>query len=235
MTLPRTGGRADGARADGVPTAGVPAKGLADVVAPRPSTRRDVPFSGHIVDVVRDDVDLGAAGTVLREYVVHPGAVAIVALDDDGRVALVDQYRHPVRSVLWEIPAGLLDQPGEDPRLAAARELAEEADLRAGRWHVLADFLTSPGISNEALRVFLARDLSPVPEAERHVRGEEELSMQVRWVRLDDAVAGVLAGTLHNPSTIVGALAAHAARSKGWEGLRPADAPWPYQPGTLPR
>lgn len=213
----------DGAR-------GVPA----DVVAPRPVTRRDVPFSGRIVDVVQDDVDLGEAGTVLREYIDHPGAVAIVALDDEDRVALVDQYRHPVRSVLWEFPAGLLDQPGEDAQVAAARELAEEADLRAGRWHVLADFLTSPGISNESLRVFLARNLDPVPEGERHVRGEEELAMQVRWVPLDDVVAAVLAGRLHNPSTVVGALAAVAARDRGWSGLRPADAPWPYQPGTLP-
>ena len=204
---------------------------LEDVVAPRPSTRRDVPFSGHIVDVVRDDVDLGDAGTVLREYIEHPGAVAVVALDDDGRVALVDQFRHPVRSVLWEVPAGLLDKPGEDPRLAAERELAEEADLRAGRWDVLADFLTSPGISNEALRVFLARDLSPVPEAERYERGEEELAMQLRWLPLDDVVAKVLDGSLHNPSTVVGALAAFAARASGWATLRPADAPWQYQPG----
>ncbi|QAY70693.1 NUDIX domain-containing protein [Xylanimonas protaetiae] len=209
---------------------------LSDVVAPRPAVRRDdVAYSGRIIDVVRDDVDLGDAGTAMREYVDHPGAVAIVALDDDGRVALVNQYRHPVRSVLWEIPAGLLDVDGEDAQRAAARELAEEADLRAGRWDVLADFLTSPGISNEALRVFLARDLSPVPEAERHVRTEEEAGMELRWAPLDDVVARVLDGSLHNPSTIVGALAAFAARAGGWAALRPADAPWPYRRDALPR
>ncbi|QAY62382.1 NUDIX hydrolase [Xylanimonas allomyrinae] len=208
---------------------------LHDVVAPRPATRRDGAFAGRIFDVVREDVDLGDAGTVLREYVDHPGAVAIVALDADDNVALVDQYRHPVRSVLWEIPAGLLDVEGEDAQLAAARELAEEADLRAGRWDVLVDFLTSPGGSNEALRVFLARDLTSVPEAERHVRTDEEAAMQVRWVPLDEVVAGVLDGSLHNPSTAVGALAAAAARAGGWDALRPADAPWPYRRGALPR
>ncbi len=171
----------------------------------------------------------------MREYVDHPGAVAVVALDDDGRVALVNQYRHPVRSVLWEIPAGLLDVEGEDAQLAAARELAEEADLRAARWDVLADFLTSPGISNEALRVFLARDLSPVPEAERHERTEEEAGMELRWVPLDEVVERVLDGSLHNPSTIVGAMSAFAARAGGWASLRPADAPWPYRRGALPR
>ncbi|WP_425954146.1 NUDIX domain-containing protein [Xylanimonas sp. McL0601] len=208
---------------------------LSDAVAPRPSSRRDGTFTGRIFDVVREDVDLGDAGTVLREYVDHPGAVAIVALDADGNVALVDQYRHPVRSVLWEIPAGLLDVEGEDAQRAAARELAEEADLRAERWDVLADFLTSPGGSNEALRVFLARELTPVPEAERHVRTDEEAAMQVRWAPLDDVVAAVLDGSLHNPSTVVGALAAFAARAGGWSALRPADAPWPYRRGALPR
>nr|WP_242608069.1 NUDIX hydrolase [Xylanibacterium ulmi] len=208
---------------------------LHDVVAPRPWSRRDDAFRGRIFDVVRDDVDLGEAGTVLREYVDHPGAVAVVALDDDGNVALIDQYRHPVRSVLWEIPAGLLDVEGEDAQVAAARELAEEADLRAARWDVLTDFLTSPGSSNEALRVFLARDLTPVPQAERHVRTDEEAAMQVRWAPLDEVVACVLDGSLHNPSTVVGALAAAAARASGWAALRPADAPWPYRRGVLPR
>ena len=207
---------------------------LSDVVDPRPATRRGEGFAGRIFDVVVDDVDLGEAGTVTREYVDHPGAVAVVALDDDGRVALLDQYRHPVRSVLWEIPAGLLDVAGEPAVVAAARELAEEADLRAGRWDVLADFLTSPGGSNEALRVFLARDLSPVPAAERHVRTDEEAAMQVRWVPLDEVVARVLDGSLHNPSTVVGALSAFAAREGAWTALRPVDAPWPYRKGTLP-
>ena len=186
-----------------------------------------------------DDVDLGAAGCARREYLVHPGAVAVLALDADGQVALVNQYRHAVRSKLWEIPAGLLDHGGEGPLAGAQRELAEEADLIAGRWDVLADFLCSPGITDESIRVYLARDLSPVPEGERFERTEEEAEFEVRWVPLDDVVGAIAAGRLHSPSLVVAALAARTAwRSgeadgEGWVGLRPGDAPWPFQPGTF--
>ncbi|MBC7290065.1 MAG: NUDIX hydrolase [Actinotalea sp.] len=176
-------------------------------------------------DVVRDTVDLGEPGTVRREYLRHPGAVSVIALDDQDRVLLLRQYRHPVRQELWEPPAGLLDVPGEPLQVAAARELAEEADLVAGRWWTLADYCSSPGGSDEALRVFLARDLTPVPEHARHTREAEEHGMPARWVPLDEAVGAVLAGRLHNPSAVIGVLAAAAARARGWADLRPADAP----------
>jgi 8-oxo-dGDP phosphatase len=205
---------------------------LADELDPRPVLRHEVLHRGRIVDLVRDDVDLGEAGTVTREYVAHPGAVAIVALDDDDRVLLLRQYRHPVRSRLWEVPAGLLDVDGEPAVDGAARELAEEADLTAGRWHVLADFLSSPGSSDEALRVFLARDLADVAADARHVRTGEEAGIELRWVPLDEAVARVLDGSLHNPSAVVGVLAAAASRAGGWASLRPADAPWPSRRGA---
>ncbi|MGC5166015.1 NUDIX domain-containing protein [Luteimicrobium sp. DT211] len=198
-----------------------------DVIAPRPVLRRELVHHGRIWDVVADDVDLGQGTVVTREVVDHPGAVAVVALDDDGRVLLLRQYRHPVGRELWEVPAGLLDVPDEPAALAAARELGEEADLRAARWDVLADFYTTPGGSSEAVRVFLARDLSPVPDAELHVREDEERDIEVRWVALDDAVAAVLGGAVHNPSAVVGVLAAHASRATGWATLRPADVPWP--------
>ena len=198
-----------------------------DVVAPRPVVRRELVHHGRIWDVVADDVDLGGGTVVSREVVDHPGAVAVVALDDDGRVLLLRQYRHPVGRELWEVPAGLLDVAGEPADVAAARELGEEADLRAARWDVLVDYYTSPGGSSEALRVFLARDLSAVPDAERHVREDEERDIELRWVALDDAVDAVLGGAVHNPSAVVGVLAAHAARAAGWSTLRPADSPWP--------
>ncbi|GMA26305.1 ADP-ribose pyrophosphatase [Luteimicrobium album] len=198
-----------------------------DVLAPRPVLRRELIHHGRIWDVVADDVDLGGGTVVSREVVDHPGAVAVVALDDDGRVLLLRQYRHPVGRELWEVPAGLLDVPDEPADVAAARELGEEADLRAARWDVLVDYYTSPGGSSEALRVFLARDLSAVPDAERHVREDEERDIELRWVALDDAVAAVLGGAVHNPSAVVGVLAAHAARAAGWSTLRPADVPWP--------
>jgi 8-oxo-dGTP pyrophosphatase MutT (NUDIX family) len=148
-------------------------------------------------------------------------------LDAEDRVLLLRQYRHPVRSYLWEPPAGLLDVEGEDPQVAAARELAEEADLVADEWHVLVDFYNSPGGSTEAFRCYLARGLHEVPESERHQREHEERDMARAWVDLSEARDLVLGGKLHNPTTVCGVLAAAAARDAGWAPLRPADAPWP--------
>lgn len=181
---------------------------------------------GAVFDLVSEQVDLGSAGVVQREFLSHPGAVAILALDDRERVAMVHQYRHPVRSYLWEIPAGLLDVPGETRLAAAQRELAEEADLRAEDWHTLLDFYTTPGGSNEPIRIFLARGLHEVPRDQRHQREAEELEMTVRWVDLDEAVAAVFAGRIHNSSAAAGLLAAATARAAGWQVLRPAGADW---------
>ena len=196
------------------------------MVVSRPVSESRTVFEGMVWDVVQERVDLGAAGEVTRQFVRHPGAVAVVALDDDERVCLIQQYRHPVRTLEWEVPAGLLDVEAEPPWVAAARELHEEADLRAGRWDVLADYFSSPGGLDEALRVYLARDCAEVPEAQRHVRDGEEHGMPVRWVPLDEAESAVLTGRLHNPSAVVGVLAACAARRRGWSTLRPVDAPW---------
>ncbi|MGP7960788.1 NUDIX domain-containing protein [Sanguibacter sp. A247] len=210
---------------------------LFDRPAPRPTTGSRAVHRGHVWDVVSEDVDLGDGVVVTREVIDHPGAVAVIALDDEGRVLLLSQYRHPVRAELWEPPAGLLDVDGEDACAAAARELYEEADLRAARWDVLVDYYTTPGGSNEALRVFLARDLTVVPESERHEREDEERDMVPVWVPVEDAVDGVLAGRLHNPSVVVGVLALNAALASDLTTLRPADAPWPQRrlgpvPGT---
>lgn len=192
-----------------------------------PVTRTEVPFEGRIWDVVREDVDLGEAGTVTREFMRHPGAVAVVALDEEGRMLMIRQYRHPVRHYLWEIPAGLLDIAGEPLVEAAKRELAEEADLRAGRWDTLADFFTSPGGSDEPIRVFLARDLTEIPEAERDfVREGEEVGMRREWITPADAADAVLDGSLHNPSAVVGIFAAERAARRGFSELRAPDAPW---------
>jgi 8-oxo-dGDP phosphatase len=203
---------------------------LVDVIGSRPVLAQQLRFHGHVWDVVTDDVDLGAAGTVSRDYVQHPGAVGVLALDEADHVLLVHQYRHPVGMTLWELPAGLLDVDGEPPWLAAQRELAEEADLRAGEWHTLIDWLLSPGGTSEAFRCYLVRDVSPVPHADRHTREGEEHEMPSAWFPLDDVRDAVLAGRLHNPSLVVGVLAACAARDAGWSTLRPADAPWPEHP-----
>ena len=197
-----------------------------DEPADLPVLRSEQVLDGLVWDVRRDVVDLGH-GTVTREVLVHTGAVGVVALDDDERVLLLRQYRHPVGHYLWEPPAGLLDVPGEDPLVTARRELAEEADLVAADWHVLVDFFNSPGGSTEAFRCYLARGLSPVPAGERHDREDEERDMATGWLPLDEARDLVLAGHLHNPTAVTGILAACAARDAGWESLRPADAPWP--------
>lgn len=197
---------------------------LRDVAGERPVVDSRVVHEGMVWDVVRETVELGDAGTVTREFVRHPGAVSVVVLDDDDRVLLLRQYRHPAGGELWEPPAGLLDVPGEDLLAAAQRELAEEADLVAASWWVLADYLSTPGGSDEGLRVFLARDLSTVPDHARHAREAEEADMVAVWVPLDDAVTAVLAGRLRNPSTVIGVLAAAAARARGWTDLRDAAA-----------
>jgi 8-oxo-dGTP pyrophosphatase MutT (NUDIX family) len=203
---------------------------LRDEFAPRKVLQRETVYEGLVWDVVRDTVDLGEGGVVKREYVQHTGAVAILALDEDGRVLMIEQYRHPVGMTLWELPAGLLDVTGEDPLDAAKRELAEEADLRAERWNVLADWFNSPGGMTEALRLYLARGLTPVPDAERHEREAEEKGMATRWVPLEEAREAVLGGALHNPAAVVGVLAACEGRAQDWGTLRPGDAPWPEHP-----
>jgi 8-oxo-dGTP pyrophosphatase MutT (NUDIX family) len=199
---------------------------VADEHVSLPVTHTRVVHDGRVFDLVSETVDLGEGGTVTREFLQHPGAVAIVALDEQDRVLMIRQYRHPVRSFLWEIPAGLLDVDGEALVDTARRELAEEADLAAQEWHTLLDYYTSPGSSDEALRVFLARGLTEIPEADRHERTAEELGMLIEHVPLEEAARLVLSGAVHNPSAVAGILAAHAARADGWAGLRAADAPW---------
>jgi len=204
---------------------------VSDAPSPRRLLSRERVYNGRIWDVVSDSFKLTADGDPLvRDYIEHPGAVAVLPMNDDGEVLLIKQYRHPVGMDLWEIPAGLLDVEGEDFLVGAARELAEEADLIASEWNVLVDFFNSPGSSSEAIRIYLARGLSAVPEDQRHVRTDEEAEIQFRWVDLDDAVAAVLDGSLHNPSAVVGILAVAAARASGFADLRPADAPWPAHP-----
>lgn len=200
---------------------------LEDLLAPRPVVSDELIHDGAIWEVRAERVDLGEAGIVRREIIHHPGAVTVLALDELEQVLMIRQYRHPVRMELWELPAGLLDIEGEDPLVAAARELHEEADLRADRWDLLADWFNSPGGSDEAVRLYLARDVEQVPEAARHTREAEELNMPTRWVPLDEARDAVLAGKVHNPGSVIGILAACVARDLGWKTLRPADSPWP--------
>jgi ADP-ribose pyrophosphatase len=193
-------------------------------------TESSTPFRGNKTSVRTDHVRMPDGSVHSRDYQVHPGSVAVLALDEDDNVLLISQYRHPVREKLWEIPAGLLDVPGENPLAAAQRELYEEAHVKADDWRVLTDVYTTPGGSDEAVRIFLARGVSTA-EGERFEVSEEEADMEYARVPLPDLVRGVLAGELHNNCLVVGTLALTAARAgDGLDALRPADAPWPARP-----
>ncbi|MGW0466232.1 NUDIX domain-containing protein [Streptomyces sp. NPDC003027] len=188
------------------------------------------PFQGNKTSVRADDVVMPNGTVARRDYQVHPGSVAVVALDERDRVLVLKQYRHPVRMKLWEIPAGLLDVPGENPLHAAQRELYEEAHVKAEDWRVLTDVYTTPGGCDEAVRIFLARELSEA-DGERFEVSEEEADMELARIPLDELVRGVLAGELHNNCLVVGVLSASAARTgEGFDALRPADSPWPARP-----
>lgn len=182
--------------------------------------------SGRVIDLRTDVVAFADGSTATRDVVVHPGAVGVIALDDQQRVLLVRQYRHPVGRLLWEPPAGLLDEPGEDPLATAKRELFEEAHHQADRWNVLLDIFTSPGMADEAVRLYLARGVRPA-DGPRHEATGEELDMPVAWVPLEQLIEGIFAGKLHNPLLASGVLAAAHARTDDFRGLRDGDAPWP--------
>ncbi|EFL14363.1 ADP-ribose pyrophosphatase [Streptomyces sp. C] len=190
------------------------------------------PFQGAKTAVDSDEVRMPDGSVARRDYQVHPGSVCVLALDEDGRVLVVRQYRHPVRRRLWELPAGLLDVPGENPLHAAQRELYEEAHVKAGDWRVLADFFASPGGSDEAIRVFLARDVADA-DGDRYAETDsEEADMQVEWVAREELLRGILAGELGNAALVTGVLALTAALGSeaGLAALRPADAPWAARP-----
>jgi ADP-ribose pyrophosphatase len=204
---------------------------LADESVATEVVRSETVYRGFVWDIVRERFLLDGH-EISREFVSHTGAVAVLALDERDRVLLIKQYRHPIGMRDWELPAGLLDIAGESPALAAQRELAEEADLVADDWALLTEFATSPGGSNEVIRVFLARGVSA--SAEVFERTEEEAGIEVRWVPLDEVVDAVLSRRLQNSILMIAVLAAHAARERGWEDLGAADSPWPRHPLQRP-
>ncbi|MEV8242067.1 NUDIX hydrolase [Microbacterium testaceum] len=165
----------------------------------------DLVYEGAVWNVRSDTVRYGD-GQMTRQYVEHPGAAAVVAIDDDGRVVLIQQYRHPIKERDWEIPAGLLDVAGEPPLETAKRELTEEVDLEADRWQHLISMHTTPGGNDEVVHVFLARGLRSVETD--YEREHEESDMRVERVPLAEVVDGVLAGRLRNGILATGALAA---------------------------
>lgn len=212
---------------------------LADAPAPRPVSARGRVHHGMVFDIVRDTIEFAPGVQFDREYMRHPGAVAVLAVDDQDRVLLIRQYRHPVGHELWEIPAGLLDMEGEEPHRGALRELAEETGHRAAALSTLVDLRPSPGGSDEVIRIYLATGTTPLGDEDDFVRTDEEAEIELRWVPLADAVAAILAGDLTNATTIAGVLALQAHRTavaggNGSPALRPADAPFLERPGHEP-
>ncbi|MCH8559639.1 MULTISPECIES: NUDIX domain-containing protein [unclassified Nesterenkonia] len=186
--------------------------------------------STPIYDLVEETFSFGKNGqTLTRAFLKHLSAVAVLAMDEQDRVLLIRQYRHPLRQNMWEIPAGLLDAEGEPMLDAAARELHEEADISADTWHTLADFHTSPGASNEGIRIYLARGITETPEHDQHEREGEEAEIEKAWIPLTEAVQAVLTGQIRNPSAVTGVLALHAIRTGAGE-LRDPRAPWTDHP-----
>ena len=200
---------------------------LRDDLVDLPITASDVVFEGKVWNIRREDFTLDG-NTITRDFLDHTGAVAVLALDERGRVLLIKQYRHAVRTRDWELPAGLLDITGEAPLLGAQRELAEEVDLVAESWDLLCEYMTSPGGSNEVIRVYLARGVSAAPEV--FERTEEEAGIEVRWVPLDQVVDAVLARDLQNSILAIAVLSAQALQARGWQGLGDPNAPWPRHP-----
>jgi 8-oxo-dGDP phosphatase len=185
-------------------------------------------YVGKIFALRTDDVQMPGGNVARREVVEHYGAVAIVALDDDGNIALIYQYRHPVGRRLWELPAGLLDLGGEAPVRTAARELHEEAGLSAKYWSVLVDVVSAPGFSDECVRIYLATGVTEIgrPDAD-----DEEADLKLEWVPLGEAAQRVLAGEIVNSLAVAGILAANAVSDRST--LRSVDAPWTDRPRAL--
>ena len=148
-------------------------------------------YVGKIFALRADEVRMPGGNTARREVVEHYGAVAVVAVDDDNNIVLVYQYRHPLGRRLWELPAGLLDLGGEPPHITAARELKEEAGLEASQWRVLVDLDSTPGFSDESVRVYLATGLTDVGRPDGH---DEEADLTLRWFPLEEAVRMALNG-----------------------------------------
>ena len=209
---------------------------LADALGAQPVLARERLFDGRVWDVEAQEFELGGT-RIRREVVVHPGAVAIAAVNERDELMLVHQYRHPAGGTLWELPAGLLDVDGEDPLDAAKRELAEETDLAADGWQTLLDVSTSGGGSTEIIRVYLATDVRELPDAID--RFHEEAEMERRWVPLDEIVEAALAMRIHNATLLSAALALAAMRTGVGTAHRlaahrvhahPVDVPFDWHP-----
>jgi ADP-ribose pyrophosphatase len=164
---------------------------------------------GHFMEFRVDTIERTDGTTGTRDVVGHPGAVAVLALDDAGRLLMVRQWRVPAGRALLEIPAGTLDvHEGvtEDPDVAARRELEEETGHRAATWRKLAEFWTAPGFASELMHLYLATDMAGVGADDARLAPDEDERLELRHVPLDEAIAMVDAGELGDAKSILGVL-----------------------------
>lgn len=166
-------------------------------------------FKGYIVNLRKDRVLLPNGKTAPREYVEHRGGVAVLAVDEKGCVPLVRQYRYPLRSHLWEIPAGKLEI-GENPDDAIVRELREEAGLEAQNVRSLGRFYATCGYSNEIIRLYLATGLTYVG-----ARPDEDEFLEIKYFPLDDLYKKCLSGEIEDSKTLVAIMKYKALKEKG--------------------
>jgi ADP-ribose pyrophosphatase len=197
---------------------------ISDRLVSHPIVDRKTVFSGMVWDVRHDAFELNGE-RIERDYIVHPGAVAIIALNDSGELLLIEQYRHAQGKIMWEAPAGLMDLANEDPLETAKRELFEETGYEAKTWNVLLDLANTPGGSSEQIRIYFARDLSLHPDG-RPTGSAEELDMPVHWIPIQDVLESIRRGAVTNPQLVAGTHAALIAMAEPDMALRSEDAPW---------
>jgi ADP-ribose pyrophosphatase len=197
---------------------------ISDRIVEHPLVARKTIYEGMVWDIRHDTFELNGI-VIERDYVVHPGAVAIIAINDNAEMLLIEQYRHAQSKIMWEAPAGLLDASDESPLEAAKRELYEETGYEAAIWNVLVDFANSPGGSTEQFRIFLAQGLT-MHAGGRPVGDDEEFEMPMHWIPVQDVVESIARGAVTNPQLVLGTYAALMAMADPDMVVRSADAPW---------
>lgn len=158
-------------------------------------------FEGRIIKVTLDQAQLPNGKLAAREVVYHPGGVAVLALDEEGNVPLVRQFRYPIQQLLLELPAGKLDKQAEDPIEGAKRELSEETGLEAETWTYLGSMLVSPGFCDERLHMYLAQDLR---RCGQHLDEDEFLNVEV--MPFEKLLEQVMDGTIEDAKTVAAVL-----------------------------
>ncbi len=158
-------------------------------------------FEGHIIKVTLDEAELPNGKLAGREVVYHPGGVTVLALDEDGNVPLVRQFRYPIQRLLLELPAGKLDRTAEDQLDAAKRELSEETGLEAEEWTDLGSMLVSPGFCDEQVHMYLARKLK---HKEQHL--DEDEFLNVETMPFDELLRQVMDGRIVDAKTVTATL-----------------------------